>query len=91
MNVVIVNQYCENRGDEAAGTALVQNLISFNPNVSIDIIYNSINKLDINSKNIHHRNIDLRLKDIGILGIIQYLLFRKTIFNRYYFARYIFI
>lgn len=85
MNVVIVNQYCENRGDEAAGTALVQNLISFNPNVSIDIIYNSINKLDINSKNIHHRNIDLRLKDIGILGIIQYLLFRKTIFNRFAF------
>ncbi|MGT2941080.1 polysaccharide pyruvyl transferase family protein [Streptococcus cristatus] len=78
MKIVIINQYCENRGDEAAGTALVRNLL-VNPRVSqIDIIYNSSNRLDILDERIRHRNIDLRLKNAGKIGILRYLLLRRT-------------
>lgn len=86
MRVVIINQYCENRGDEAAGTALIRNLLA-NPSVTqIDIIYNSANKLDIDDDRIKHRNVDLRLKNVGKMGILRYLLLRKTFLKNSSFA-----
>lgn len=82
MKVVVINQYTENRGDEAAGTALVKNLLK-NPNIDqIDIIYNSAYKLDIENPRVKHRNEDLRLKNAGRVGILNYLLFRKTLLNK---------
>ncbi|CAM4086926.1 hypothetical protein AT575_04120 [Streptococcus penaeicida] len=83
MKAIVINQYTENRGDEAAGTALVKNLLK-NPKIDqIDIIYNSAYKLDIDDPKIKHRNEDLRLKNAGKVGILNYLLFRKTPFNKY--------
>lgn len=86
MKVIVINQYCENRGDEAAGTALVRNLLSDSKVERIDIIYNSANKLDIADEKIFHRNVDLRLKNIGRLGILRYLLLRKTFLKNLSFS-----
>ncbi|MFC3927400.1 polysaccharide pyruvyl transferase family protein [Streptococcus caprae] len=86
MKVIVINQYCENRGDEAAGTALVRNLLGKPKIDQIDIIYNSANKLDIDHPKILHRNEELRLKKIGKLGILRYLLLRKTVLRRLSFA-----
>lgn len=81
MNIVIINQYCENRGDEAAGSALIYNILK-KTNCRIDIIYNSAYKLDIDFPNVYHRNEDLRLKNIGKKGLMQYFIFRRTFLNR---------
>lgn len=86
MNFVILNQYCENRGDEAAGTALVQNLLSIKKVSRIDIIYNSAFRLDFDNAKVFHRNNDLMLKKVGLYGIIRYLLLRKTLLRKYCFA-----
>ncbi|MGT2752205.1 polysaccharide pyruvyl transferase family protein [Streptococcus porcinus] len=83
MKAIVINQYTENRGDEAAGTALVKNLLK-NPKIEqIHIIYNSAYKLDIDDPRVFHRNEDLRLKNAGRRGILKYLLFRKTPFDKF--------
>ena len=78
MRIVILNQYCENRGDEAAGEALVRCLINRPDIQKIDIIYNSAYALNIEDKKVVHHNEDLRLKYVGIRGIAQYLILRRT-------------
>lgn len=86
MKVVIINQYTENRGDEAAGTALIKNLLRNESIERIDIIYNSAYKLDFEHPRVFHRHEDLRLKNIGKKAIFQYLLLRNTFFDKYSFA-----
>lgn len=86
MRVTILNQYCENRGDEAAGEALVKDLLQIPKVERIDIIYNSAFKLNIDHPKVHHRNEDLLLKKIGIWGIARYLLFRRTLFKSFAYA-----
>lgn len=83
MKIVIINQYTENRGDEAAGTALIQNLLKNSSIKKIDIIYNSAYRLDFDDERVIHRNEDLRLKNVGKIGILQYLLLRNSILNRW--------
>lgn len=83
MNVVILNQYCENRGDEAAGEALAENLLNIPAVDRIDIIYNSAYRLNIDDSRIFHRNQDLLLKKIGVKAIGKYLALRKTPFKKY--------
>lgn len=83
MNVVILNQYCENRGDEAAGEALIEDLLDI-PSVNrIDVIYNSAFKLNIDNPKVFHRNQDLLLKKIGAKAIGKYLILRKTFLKKY--------
>lgn len=77
LRITIINQYCENRGDEAAGTALVKNLLSIPDVERIDIIYNSAYRLDISDPRVFHRNEDLALKKIGKRGIFDYLAFHR--------------
>lgn len=77
MKITIINQYCENRGDEAAGTALVKNLLAMPEVERIDIIYNSAYHLDLMDSRVFHRNKDLALKKIGKKGIFDYLMFHK--------------
>ncbi|HEL2570398.1 MULTISPECIES: polysaccharide pyruvyl transferase family protein [Streptococcus] len=86
MKIVVINQYTENRGDEAAGTALIQNLLKNKFIQKIDVIYNSAYKLDFEDSRVSHRHVDLRLKNIGKMGIIKYLLFRNTLFDSICFA-----
>ena len=77
MNITIINQYCENRGDEAAGEALVKNLLALPEVYKIDIIYNSAYCLDFRDQKVFHRNEDLALKKIGKRAIFDYLAFHK--------------
>ncbi|HFI0249432.1 TPA: polysaccharide pyruvyl transferase family protein [Streptococcus suis] len=86
MKIVVINQYTENRGDEAAGTALIQNLLKNKCIEKIDIIYNSAYKLDFENSRVSHRHVDLRLKNIGKLGILKYLFLRNTLFDSICFA-----
>lgn len=85
MNIVILNQYCENRGDEAAGEALVYQLIQRSDVDRIDIIYNSAYALNVQHQKVIHHNEDLRLKLIGKRAIAQYLLLRKSPFYKFCF------
>lgn len=86
MKVIVINQYTENRGDEAAGTALVRNLLKNESVEKIDIIYNSAYKLDLEDPRVIHRNEDLHLKKIGKRAILQYLTLRKSPFAKFSFA-----
>lgn len=83
MNIVILNQYCENRGDEAAGEALIEDLLAIFNVSRIDVIYNSAFKLNIDNPKVFHRNQDLLLKKIGTKAIGKYLILRKTFFKKY--------
>lgn len=83
MKIVILNQYCENRGDEAAGEALAENLLGLPAVDRIDIIYNSAYRLNIEDPRLFHRNQDLLLKKIGVRAIGKYLALRKTPFKKF--------
>ena len=46
MRLLIINQHMGNRGDEAAGKALLRALDKENEIKQVDILYNTVNMLD---------------------------------------------
>ena len=72
MKITIVNQHTNNFGDEAAGIALINELIT-RYNAEIHIIYNGDGTIHINNKNIYHE-VDCKLKYMGYINILLKLL-----------------
>lgn len=71
MEVTIINQHTQNYGDDAAGLALINELLLYNE-VNINIIYNTKGVLPIENIVIRHCT-DVTLKNIGLLNLIMYI------------------
>lgn len=77
--IVILNQHCINFGDEAAGSALLRELITKYAPSRIDIFYNGSSPIPFDSPLICHHYNDITLKHMGVLGVASYLLAGKPL------------
>lgn len=76
MNVLIVNQHSNNFGDDAAGCAFVEILLSFSEVEKIDIIYNSDKKIPVTNNKVRH-HLDISFGKVGHKDFIKYYLFER--------------
>lgn len=79
MNVVILNQHCINFGDEAAGSALLGELVTKYAPSRIDILYNGSSPIPFEDEKIYHHFEDITLRQMGVFGIASYLILGKSI------------
>lgn len=81
-SILIINQHSQNYGDDAAGTALVNRLLSSDKVSKIDIIYNSCNvAIPVKDERVIH-NLDISLRRVGIPELIRFSLFGNFSFFR---------
>ena len=71
MKILIINQHTSNFGDDAAGLALVNNLLKYNFISCIEILYCMKGELPIKDKRVFH-NHDLFCRDMRIRQYILY-------------------
>lgn len=74
MRILIINQHTNNFGDDLAGIALIQNLLSQKKITRIDLVYNTNGVLPIEDSRVHH-NRDITLRTIGAVPLIKYFMF----------------
>lgn len=74
MNVSIINQQGHNFGDEAAGVALINELICCDDVKKINVFYASDAKIPVaHSKVVHYT--DITLRNIGILNLVLFFIY----------------
>lgn len=76
MKVLILNQHANNFGDEAAGTAVVKNLLKNEKVEKIELLYCMPKSLPINDDRVIH-NHDIDVRTLTKKEFYLYLLFRK--------------
>lgn len=82
MKILIVNQHTLNFGDDAAGVALIQNLLQYKNLEKIDLFYNTAGQLPIKNQKVYH-NPEIMLKKIGYMYLIKYFLLRGLGVKKY--------
>lgn len=76
MKILILNQHSINKGDEAAGTAVVNNLLDIKGIEQIEILYCKPDSLPIDSEKIIH-NHELNVRNFRKRHFWKYILFGK--------------
>lgn len=77
-NILIVNQHSKNFGDDAAGCALVQELLKKESVSRIDIIYNCNVAIPINNPKVFH-HLELNFDNMKKYNLVKYYFLHKRI------------
>ena len=76
MNILIINQPLNNRGDESAHKALIRSLVKYLTNAHIKVLFVESNQDSINQFSVAHRNVEylnitpfIGYKSVAIIGL----------------------
>ncbi|MDD3078910.1 MAG: polysaccharide pyruvyl transferase family protein [Paludibacter sp.] len=86
-NILIINQPCNNRGDEAAHRSLIRALSKLFPDTEITILFAGANKESVQEMIVNNKNIKYHIINLhrGFTRLVRFLMSIKCEWILYYF------